>query len=111
MSYRFAPGVELVAARSGPALLGWSPLRLVTLNAPLAKLVRRGGGLGDIVPETPAAARALDALLRRGVLVREPSLGNSAELPSVSIVIPVKDRAAELRRCLESVQRLQYPQD
>ncbi len=108
MSYRYAPGVEFVAARSGPALLGWSPLRLVTLNAPLAKLVRGGG---DIVPETSAAARALDALLRKGVLAREPSLGNAAELPSVTIVVPVKDRAEELRRCLESVQRLHYPKD
>jgi mycofactocin system glycosyltransferase len=109
VSYRTAAGVELVEARSGPALLGWSPLRLVTLNAPLAKLLRAGG---DIVPGSAAAAKALDALHRKGLLVREPTPGPPAgPLPSVSVVIPVKDRAEELRRCLESVQRLRYPKD
>jgi mycofactocin system glycosyltransferase len=105
--YRIAPGVELVEARSGPALLAWTPLRLVTLNVALAKLLRSGG---DIVPESPAAARALDALHRRGVLVREPPrVPTTGRLPSVSVIIPVKDRAEELRRCLESVRRLRYP--
>ncbi len=109
VSYRIAPGVELVEARSGQALLGWTPLRLVTLNAPLAKLLSGGG---DIVPGSPAAARALDALHRKALLAREPRPGPvTAQLPSVSVVIPVKDRAEELRRCLESVQRLRYPKD
>ncbi len=108
-SYRIAPGVELAEARSGPALLAWTPLHLVTLNAALAKLLR---GSEDIVPKSPAAARALDALHRRGLLVREPRPGTATgRLPLVSVVIPVKDRAEELRRCLESVQRLQYPRD
>ena len=47
MSYRIAPGVDVVEAHSGPALLAWNPLRLVTVNAALAKLLR---GAGDIVP-------------------------------------------------------------
>ncbi len=109
MSYRIAPGVELVEARSGPALLACMPLRLVTLNAGLAKLLRGGG---EIVPGSPAAARALEALHRRGMLVREPQPGPATgRLPCVSVIIPVKDRAEELRRCLQSVQRLQYPKE
>ncbi len=32
-------------------------------------------------------------------------------LPFVSIVIPVRDRAALLRACLESIRRLDYPRD
>ena len=109
MSYRIAPGVELVEARSGTALLSCTPLRLVTVSAGLADLLRAGG---DIVPRSPAAARALDALQRRGMLVREPQAGPPAGLlPCVSVIIPVMDRAAELRRCLESVARLQYPKE
>ena len=109
MSYRIAPGVELVEGRTGPALLAWSPLRLVTLNAGLTRLLRAGG---DIVPGSPAAARALDALHRRGMLVREPRPGLAAgPLPTVSVIVPVMDRADELRRCLESVQRLRYPKE
>lgn len=108
-AYRIAPGVELVEARSGPALLCWSPLRLVKVNDALAKLLR---GSEDIVPRSPAAAKALRALQQRGVLEREPLPGTPVDgLPSVSVVVPVKDRAGELRRCLESVQRLTYPKD
>ena len=109
MSYRISPGVELVEARSGPALLAWTPLRLVTLNAGLAALVRGGRG---IVPGSPAAARALDALQRRGMLEREPGpRTDPARLPRVSVIVPVKDRAEELRRCLESLHRLAYPKN
>ncbi len=106
MSYRIAAGVKLVETRSGPALLASTPLRLVTVNAGLAKLLR---GDGEIVAATPAAARALDALHRRGMLVRESPGPAPGPLPFVSVIIPVKDRAEELRRCLESVQRLDYP--
>src|SRR5512143_1028887 len=106
VSYRIAPGVELVEGRTGPALLAWSPLRLVTLNAGLTRILRAGG---DIVPGSPAAARALGALHRRGMLVREPRPGPAAgPLPTVSVIVPVMDRADALRRCLESVQRLHY---
>ncbi len=109
MSYRIAPGVEFVEARSGAALLSCAPLRLVTVNAAMATLLRAGR---DIVPRSPAAARALDALHRRGMLVHDPEAVPPTDLlPSVSVVIPVKDRAAELRRCLESLERLQYPRE
>ena len=77
MSYRIAAGVELVEARSGPALLAWTPLRLVTLNAGLAKLVRGGR---NIVPPSPAAARALEALHRRGMLESAPRPGPASGL-------------------------------
>ncbi len=33
------------------------------------------------------------------------------ELPFVSILIPVRDRAKELRGCLQSIQQLDYPKD
>ena len=34
-----------------------------------------------------------------------------AVLPTVSVVIPVKDRADELRRCLDPISRIEYPQE
>jgi mycofactocin system glycosyltransferase len=108
VSFRIAPGVEIVATRSGPTLIAWSPLRLVTINAGLAKLL---DARGDIVPTSPAAARALDALHRRGLLERAPEEPVAGPLPRVSVIVPVKDRAEELRRCLESTRRLDYPAD
>jgi mycofactocin system glycosyltransferase len=109
MTYRIAPGVALVEARNGPALLSSVPLRLVTLNGPLAELLR---GRGGTAPRSPASARALEALHRRGMLVRDlPVVPAPGALPRVSVVVPVRDRAEALRRCLLSVNRLQYPRD
>lgn len=108
MHYRIAPGVEWVEASTGPALLAWRPLRLVTVNGALAGLLQGGG---DIVPSTPAATRALDALRRKGMLVRSAAPGAAARYPSVTVIVPVRDRAGPLRRCLESLRRLRYPVD
>ncbi|OFX25244.1 MAG: mycofactocin system glycosyltransferase [Anaeromyxobacter sp. RBG_16_69_14] len=107
MSYRLASGVELVEARGGPALFTWTPLRLVRVNTALAGLLEGGG---DLVPRSSGEARALEALLERGFLAYEPTpSGPGGRSPTVSVVIPVKDRAEELRRCLESLTRVRYP--
>ena len=107
MGYRLASGVELAEVRGGPALLNWTRLRLVRVNPPLARLLSSGESL---VPRTPGEARALEALLEKAFLVDEPAPALApARLPSVSVVIPVKDRAEELGRCLESLKRIRYP--
>jgi mycofactocin system glycosyltransferase len=106
VSYRLASGVELVEARGGPALFTWTPLRLVRVNAALAEILE---GSGDLVPRSSGEARALESLLERGFLAYEPSPGGpGGRPPTVSVVIPVKDRAEELRRCLESLKRVRY---
>jgi mycofactocin system glycosyltransferase len=107
LGYRLASGVELAEVRGGPALLNWTRLRLVRVNPPLATLLSSGGSL---VPRTPAEAKVLQSLLEKAFLVDEPAPELApAQLPSVSVVIPVKDRAEELRRCLESLKRVRYP--
>lgn len=109
MTYRLAPGVERVEVRGGAALLARTPLRLVRLNGALAELLRAGEGLA---PQSSAEARVLDALLEKGLLIRERGAGPAAvRLPFVSVVIPVMDRAEELRRCLESIGRVRYPRE
>ncbi|GAB4263943.1 MAG: mycofactocin biosynthesis glycosyltransferase MftF [Deferrisomatales bacterium] len=111
MRYRLAQAVAVQASGQGAFLVGERPLRAVRLNAPLRRLVERCRGPGT-VPATPAEGRALEALARRGYLERDrvPILPEEA-LPSVSVVIPVKDRAGELERCLRSLVRLDYPRD
>lgn len=107
MIYRLAPSVRRVQVRAGPALLSSSPLRLVRLNAALASVLDGGG---DLIPRSAAEARALEALHQKGLLSREDGPELPAErLPTVSVVVPVMDRADELRRCIESLKRVRYP--
>jgi mycofactocin system glycosyltransferase len=109
VNYRLADGVSLVQAQRGPALLSLAPLRLVQINTPLARLV---GGEGPVTAKSPGEARVLAALAEKGLLQAEGSAGPSdARLPTVSVVIPVKDRAEELGRCLHSLEQLRYPKE
>jgi mycofactocin system glycosyltransferase len=107
LRYRLAAGVALVTARGAPALLSRTPLRLVTVNAALARLLAAGG---ELRARSAAEARVLEALFEKGLLLRagEPVLA-PGDLPSVTVVIPVKDRAGELARCLASLGRVRYP--
>jgi mycofactocin system glycosyltransferase len=107
--YRLASGAARVEVRGGPALLSRTPLRLVKVSASFAARLEDG----DVAPRSPAEARALEALLERGLVARVPERGAvpAERLPTVSVVVPVKDRAEELARCLASVRRVGYPQD
>jgi len=111
MNYRLAHNVELVERDGGLFLLSKAPLCVLRLNRPLADLVGRGGG-GAVIEPTGAEAQVMEQLASKGFVERLHSTRQQpATLPEVSIVIPVKDRAGELRRCLTSLSNLDYPQD
>ncbi len=111
MNYRLADGIKIEASSAAGFLVASRPLRMVRLNKPLLKLVRRMEE-GSITPNSAAESKALETLVNRGFVERKwPKLKDLEQLPSVSIVIPVKDRAADLRSCLTSIQALDYPQD
>lgn len=108
MKYRLASDVARVEVRGGSGLLSRAPLRLVKVSAAFAARLDSG----EVVARSPAEARRLEALFERGLLARvadEVSLCPE-RLPFVSVVIPVKDRADELRRCIASLRRVRYPQ-
>ena len=108
MNYRLAPGVAIEERGAEGFLLTTRPLRMVRLNRPLLQLARRMAK-ESVAPASPAEAKVLETLAKGGFVRREwPALAE-AELPLVSIVIPVKDRAAELRDCLHSLLALDYP--
>lgn len=107
MRYRLAPGVARVQARGAPALVSRTPLRVVTLHPRLAGLL---AGDEEVGPRSPAEARALEALSDKGLLARSAAREAPPEhLPTVTVVIPVKDRAEELGRCLRSLHAVRYP--
>ncbi len=111
MHYRLAAGIDIVDQDRGGFLLASRPLRMVRLNPPLLRLVRRLQEQA-LAPASPAEAKALETLARRGFLTRDwPVLREDGNPPRVSIVIPVKDRPEDLRNCLESLAGLDYPPD
>jgi mycofactocin system glycosyltransferase len=111
MIYRIRAGVSIRENDQGGFLLASRPLRTVRLNPSLLALVRRMTPEG-MSPSSEAEAKALEALAKKGFLEKDsPAERDAATLPSVSIVIPVKDRAGELEKCLLSLARLKYPED
>ena len=113
MKYRAAQGIELVERDGATFLMAKTPLTLVRLNGALVTLVRRA--MEDaIAAATEAEARVLEQLALKGFLVRETGRAAPAQdqdLPTVSVVIPVLDRAGELARCLESIRNVDYPKE
>jgi hypothetical protein len=110
MNYRLAPGIDLEEQGDGGLLLASRPLRLVQLNRPLLRLARRLQ-TESVTPASAAEATVLETLAKRGFVTRLWPELTEAELPKVSIVIPVKDRPVDLRHCLESLAALDYPQE
>lgn len=111
MTFAPAAGVSLRATAAGRFLVAKRPLRAVRVNEPLYRLLARDV---TVVPESPAAVRALEGLARAGYLERrgaEEAARAPRAWPMVTVVIPVKDRAEELRRCLGSLERVRYPAD
>jgi mycofactocin glycosyltransferase len=111
MKYRMVKGVELVERDGGSFLMARSPLALVRLNAPLVKLAERAMA-GAVAAASEAEAKVLEQLALKGFLERlQETRAEAATLPSISIVIPVLDRAEELGRCLASIAAVDYPRE
>jgi len=111
MNYRLAKGVELVERDRGFFLVAQAPLTILRLNQSLKELLSRGL-TGPFAPASEMEEGILEQLAAKGVLERLTDAADEAEeLPGVSIVIPVMDRADELRRCLASISRLNYPRE
>jgi mycofactocin system glycosyltransferase len=108
MKYRLAPGILLEDTAGGSFLVSARPLRMVRLNPALRTLAQRM--LGAEIDATSAAEfKVLESLVKSGFVSRRQDLADLVHLPTVSIIIPVKDRAADLRNCLTSLQQLNYP--
>lgn len=109
MSYRLSPHTTIEERDNGTYLVSRAPLSILRINAPLRDLAQRAA----VAPLAPAGVKEntiLEQLAERGFLERVLVPGiTMGTLPTVSIVIPVKDRAEELERCLVSLALLTYP--
>lgn len=111
MIYTLAAGISVKESPEGGFLEASRPLRMVRMNPPMLALVRRMEREG-VKPASEAEEKALASLARGGFAKRRwQPLEDAHPLPSVSVVIPVKDRAEDLRNCLLSLASLAYPRE
>lgn len=95
-----SPAVRVVAG--GRLLAGGAPLRLISLTPGGARVVSRWRApapVGARAGERRLARRLLDA----GILTPHPPPALSTG--ELTVVVPVRDRPAELERCLDAIQR------
>jgi mycofactocin glycosyltransferase len=96
------PGTRLVAG--GTLLVGGSPVRVLRLTAAGARQVA-GWWSGTPVPSNPRARALARRLLDAGIA--HPVPGGATWSPAdVTVVIPVRDRQAELTRCLAGLAQM-----
>ncbi|HXZ73525.1 MAG TPA: glycosyltransferase family A protein, partial [Streptosporangiaceae bacterium] len=97
---RLRPDPGLLSLAGGTVLVGGAPLRLLRLG-PRGAGLARGWWDGVPVPGRPAAQELARRLLDAGLAHPDPAGGPPGPGPDeVTAVIPVRDRPAELARCL-----------
>ena len=86
-----------------PVLVGGSPVRVLRLTAAGVRQVEAwfaGQPAGESAPARKLARRLLDT----GIAHPDPVPGEGPSARDVTVVIPVKDRYAELARCLRGLR-------
>src|SRR5690242_19852417 len=97
---RLRPDPGLLSLAGGTVLVGGAPLRLLRLG-PRGAALASGWWDGEPVPGRPAAQKLARRLLDAGLAHPDPAGGPPGPSPDeVTAVIPVRDRPAELARCL-----------
>ena len=104
---RADPGTRLVA--DGGVLVGGSPTRVLRLTPSGTRQVAEwlgGAPVGDGVAARGLARRLLDAGIAHPDWGAGPGVDGSPGLDDVTVVVPVRDRHAELARCLAGLRGL-----
>ncbi|MCL1976413.1 MAG: mycofactocin biosynthesis glycosyltransferase MftF [Firmicutes bacterium] len=109
-SFSLAEGYRLARDQDGWSIAGNLPKRRVTISAGLAQslLLLFKGTAQELAWATQ---KSLFHLAAKGYINIKYSANtqNIATLPMVSVVIPVKNRAQDLKQCLSSLYELNWP--
>jgi mycofactocin system glycosyltransferase len=100
-SFRLAEDPSTVELEDGAVLLGGSPLRLLRLSARARVLVGRWSG-GAPVGEGRGAQLLARRLVTAGAFAPRPD-GSAHREDDVTVVVPVRDRPAQLHRLLDAL--------
>jgi len=117
-SYRLRQGVRLIEAQGKCFLVSSFPLKAVAVSPRLAPLFRclaakPGTGLAELdrLQARPLGQRLetfLYQLVKKGFLDEE-GLCRPSPRPLVSVIIPVRNRPEDIKTCLDSLLKLDYP--
>lgn len=105
---RLAPGVRLRSVADRAFIVSERPLAVVEVR-PRGRRLLAGLPPGEevlLAGPGPAELRFLRRLAAVGLVELQPV---PTTWPSITVVVPVRDRPAELAGCLESVARVRYP--
>ncbi len=124
LEYRLREPVRLESAGGGTwRVVCEEPLTVLTVNTAAARLLKRtrhGAAVADLAQGLAVPEERIFELCEyfrsRGVLdVRRASVdavpGVTAVRPSVTVIVPVLDRAEELGECLAALASVDYPSD
>ena len=116
--YALGKGLKVLSGGENWALLSERPLGVTRLNERAGRLLARLQGGARTAGEVPAedglsladAVPFLEGLVERRVLTRT-SAPRPARWPSVTVIVPARDRPSETRACVRSLLALNYPPD
>ena len=120
LAYRLRKTVTCIEKKRSLHLVLSYPLKSIVIHPSWAEVLKRLSTgifipfdeiLSQIVPSDPNKVEFfLNDLVRRGCLDQK-GISPLSKYPSISIIIPVRNRPHDLKACIESVVQLNYPQD
>ncbi len=113
LNYRLREGIDLFHQGGNFYLLSEIPLAVIKVNQALYHILREMKRSGDFAC-SPEKDLLLTGLLNRlaikGLLTKDEGL-EVQTFPSISVIIPVKNRPQDIRECLVALVLLDYPKD
>ena len=113
INYQLRKGVHVIQQGEDFYLLSEIPLIVIKVNEVLYNILcemRRSGYLSCFPEKDRQLIGLLDKLVIKGLLIKDEVI-ETQTTPSISIIIPVKNRPQDIQECLTSLASLDYPKD
>jgi len=119
LEYRLRDSVRLEPTPAGSwRVLCVQPLSVVSVNAAAARLLERtrhGASIADMAGDLCSGEERIFTVCEyfraRGILEVGRATVDPDVAPSVTVIVPTRDRAGDLDECLRAVAHLDYPRD
>jgi mycofactocin system glycosyltransferase len=113
MDYHLREGARLIHQGEDFYLLSEIPLIVIKINEVFYRILcemQRSGSLSFLPEKDYQLMGLLDRLVRKGMLIKDEVI-ETQTYPSISVIIPVKNRPQDIRECLTSLDSLDYPKN